>query len=315
MFMLALPAWASGASSSVVVNPPFHVEGVGSTFEEAKQSGFVKAIEESVGSVVLNDVRSKNNQIVRNEIIKHSAGYISKYTIDNEEDYGDKVVLKMTVYVNSSRIANRILNEGTTAKDLKGDLLSEKHQSYVSAKQSGDRVLKRLLEDYPNQAFEIKQGPTIFRAGIKREAIVTVPVEIRWSRSYLVAFNEALYNVEDGTFGDDEVIVYFGKDPKKFVSFGEKRTHRIKDRIHSDIIQNAFNQNVFVEAKVYDENENEIYSSCFMVAGQQFALVDDKRTHLLGREVVKNTVDLELGTQLNNSVKIELAIKGNTCYN
>ena len=106
------------------------VLGTGQTFDEAKANAFNTAIEIVVGSVIVNTKESNNNQLIRDEIVKASAGYVDDYNIISESKTGRGYTLVIDVKVKNSKIAERVLSAGKSETNLKGEALNAQYQTY-----------------------------------------------------------------------------------------------------------------------------------------------------------------------------------------
>ncbi|MDV7389752.1 hypothetical protein RZS08_00300, partial [Arthrospira platensis SPKY1] len=91
------------------------VLGYGLDREKAREDGFRTAVIQSVGSVVVSQTQSTNSQLVRNEIVTYSSGFVDRHEVLSEKNMGSEVELRMRVWVAESRIARRLLAHSSTA--------------------------------------------------------------------------------------------------------------------------------------------------------------------------------------------------------
>ena len=129
LLMLALTACASdkptGKSFSGLTEPGYvRVIGTGKNFEDAKTNGFRTAIEIIVGSIVISDAEVKSNQLIRDEIAKHSAGYVDDYKIISNATTDFGVSLVMDINVKSSKIHERVLGKFKDPEPLNGSKMT-----------------------------------------------------------------------------------------------------------------------------------------------------------------------------------------------
>jgi hypothetical protein len=64
---------------------PIRSTGVGSSFDEAKESAFKQAIENRIGVLVLSDREVQSYKLLKDEILTYSAGYVDDYVVVSQE--------------------------------------------------------------------------------------------------------------------------------------------------------------------------------------------------------------------------------------
>ena len=108
----------------LIINSVFanelRITGKGKTFDEAKQNAFRTAVEFKVGSVVTGERESYNSRLVRDEIIVYSAGYVERYKLIDQFMSGNEVIVIMDILVSDSKIAQRLLGQGSTNNQFDG---------------------------------------------------------------------------------------------------------------------------------------------------------------------------------------------------
>lgn len=301
-------------------NGTVSVTGVGSTFEEAKQDGFVRAVEIIVGAVMLTDTQVKNNKLVREDIIKHSAGYIDDYTVTKKVVGTNQVTLSMDVKVRDSKIAERVLNVASSQAKVNGDRLSTQYQSYMKNRATGDQLLNKILSDYPAHAFNITNGPATFKLDKERNAYIIVPYEIKWNYKYLKALNEALAITQDGKSSEarQERISIQSKDPAAWV-LGETNTYYFNDTLRFNRIQNQFSGRITVIATVSDDAGNVIFRGC----DEAFYTGENIVSHFVvhGNDFEKGAVGIQIASDspkfslLNKANNVKISYASGACYN
>lgn len=171
------------------------VESQGSSFEEAKQEGLRLAVELAVGALVLSEGQVINGESKRREIITYASGYVDKFEITARDTTSSGTKLTMDVWVGESQIANRLLNNSATAGRIDGERVMVRVESILHERQSGDRVLAAVLQDFPSRAFDIKLQTTQVALTNLRQVAVTIPFTIGWNYNYLISLYEALEKV------------------------------------------------------------------------------------------------------------------------
>lgn len=168
------------------------VVGQGATLEQARQNGFRLAVEEAIGSLVASEAEVQNGRLARDEIINYSAGYVSKFQLIREETgpLGNKVT--MQVWVKRSALADRLLNESKKSGEIEGATAAVSFQTINQERQTGDRLLGTVLNDFPRRAFDITIGASRVTFGSDRKARLEIPVTINYNKHYLNSLWAAL---------------------------------------------------------------------------------------------------------------------------
>jgi hypothetical protein len=169
------------------------VEGDGATPEEAKENGFRLAVEQAVGTIIASETESNNAHITRDEIISYSSGYVSKYEIVKQDasNLGSKITMR--VWIKKSAIANRLLGESKTEGTVDGNQAVVTIRSIQKERADGDRLVATVLRDFPRRAFKIEAGKTIISMNNNRQAIMSIPITVKWDPNYLDSLWSALY--------------------------------------------------------------------------------------------------------------------------
>lgn len=179
-------------STCVYAGTRVTVEGHGSTEAEAKQDAFDSAITQVVGQVIVSDKETSGDHLVKDFIGGYSAGYIENFEILETRKSSDGVMVKLSVSVASSKIAQRMLSRGYQVTLINGPQIQAQLESQLAQRERGDRLLSNVLASYPFNAFVIRADRTEVVIGARRQVIVNVPYEISWSRFWLDALNETL---------------------------------------------------------------------------------------------------------------------------
>ena len=116
-----------------------HVTGTGASLEEAKQDGFKRAIEYVVGTVIVSEKQAVSDQLIKNDILNYSAGYIDKYKVLSQRTEGSRITLSMNVTVKSSHIAEMILGRKSRTQ-LDGDNISTKYNSLLELRKTQEQA-------------------------------------------------------------------------------------------------------------------------------------------------------------------------------
>ena len=111
VIVLVLSACANTPTNNQpkVENGYYRVLGTGKNFEEARLNGFQLAVEMAVGSIVVTEKQVTNNILIRDQIVRHSSGYVDDFKIIEQSGSNLRYTVVMDVKVKSSQIAEVIL--------------------------------------------------------------------------------------------------------------------------------------------------------------------------------------------------------------
>jgi hypothetical protein len=320
--MLFLTACASTTptktSGSIYEPKTYRVIGNGRTLDEAKIDGFNSAIEFAVGFVILSDKEAKNDRLVRDDIAKHSAGYIDDFKIIDQMNSSRGVTVVMDVDVKSSKIAERMLNRGKVEGVLEGDKLSGQYNSYLNERKTGDRFIKNVLSSYPRNAFNIEQGKTEFKLDAYRNSIIIIPYQVRWNYEWLTAFSESLSVVQDGDRNSPNAISVASRKPGDWI--GSRETYNFNDSVRVKQITSSLDISTHVLIKILDKRGSTIYTGCFPALEHYIQGYNTfSRTRLIaGSETMRNEAHIPVspGSTLHKNLqsmdKIEMSVINTT---
>jgi hypothetical protein len=168
------------------------VEAQGVNDSEARHNGFVLAVDQAVGTLILSERESDKKQLIKNDVYNYSSGYVTDYKILSKSTRGNNSVMVMDVWVSHSAIANRILGRSAVAGQLNGPVASARVETLLTERASGDQVVSRVLADFPRRAFDITLGATVLRMDEYRQALIEIPFSMKWNYSYITSLHEVL---------------------------------------------------------------------------------------------------------------------------
>lgn len=307
LFLTACASTTSEKTSGSTYQPKtIRVIGTGKTFDEAKVNGFNSAIEIVVGSVILTDQEARNGTLVRDDIAKHSAGYVDNYTIVNQTQTNRGFTLVIDVDVKSSKIAERMLNRGTSEGVINGTKVADKYNSYIHDKKTGDKFINTVLESYPKHAFNIKQGNIDFKVDAYRNSVIVIPTEISWNYEWLTAFNEALSVVQDGDSRSFNRITVISKKPGAWN--GSPSVFHFNDTARVEKITQRMIGGNLTLVKIIADNGSTLHTECFYNLSADFGggdYRDNRRNVVNGHQVDNKPIEITVkqGSQLQQNFK------------
>jgi major membrane immunogen (membrane-anchored lipoprotein) len=285
------------------------VDCTGNTVEHAKTNCFNKAVELTVGTVVVAGTEALNNNLVKYEILKHSAGYVDDYRIITQTSEGDKTKLVMAVKVRDSKIAERIMNVQTAKGNIQGERLGDQYASFMRNKSTGDQLLNTILSDYPKHAFNVEKGKIQYQVDINRDPVIVIPYKVKWNYKYLQALKEAMSLTQDEKSRQmlQEQVSVISKDPKAWV-MGSTDNFYFNDIQRARMIKRTFIDRMYVHVKFKDFNGKVIIAGCddgvylgamhtmdpFVINGNQVIDEEMNITIRANKHKIENIMDVEV---------------------
>jgi hypothetical protein len=183
----------SGRQDYVQVDVVSH----GATTEQARLEGFRTAVNQAVGSVVATQTQTQNQRLTRDEIINYSSGFVDRFEILEQQNYGNQVQLKMRVWVAESKLAHRLLGQSYDSQQVPGGRIGAQVETLLEERQQGDRLIEAVMLDYPHRAFDVRVGKSRVKFDDYRRASIITDVTIRWDRRFTDAVRDTLRQTRD----------------------------------------------------------------------------------------------------------------------
>jgi hypothetical protein len=176
------------------------VESTAKTFEQARQAGFKQAVSQAVGTLVVVETEVKNQQLIKQDIIHYSSGFIDDFKILDQTEVAGNVKIVMDVWVIESKIADRLLTVSKSMGTVEGLRAATQQQTYLDEQYKGDELLHLVTKDFPRNAFKVAVGKTsVTLEG--RDSTLKVYVDFEWNEAYVNAIYDVLLKTREGTMG------------------------------------------------------------------------------------------------------------------
>jgi hypothetical protein len=169
----------------------------GATAEQARLEGFRTAVNQAVGSVVATQTQTQNQRLTRDEIINYSSGFVDKFEILEQQNYGNQVRLKMRVWVAETKLAHRLLGQSYDSQQVPGGRIGAQVETLLEERQKGDRLIESLMRDYPHRAFDVQVGKSRAKFDEYRRASIVTDVTIKWDQRFTEAVRVTLRQTND----------------------------------------------------------------------------------------------------------------------
>lgn len=158
----------------------------------AREEAFRVAINQAVGSLLISERRAVDDDLVRNEILNYSSGYIYDFKVLQRRSANNLVEIEIDVWVARSQIADRILSRSEDRAQIPGGRISAQIESFDSTRQKGDRVLEVVLADFPKRAFDVAVGRIGVGVDQERRKFLEIPISVTWNPAWLASLDEAV---------------------------------------------------------------------------------------------------------------------------
>lgn len=317
--------------SNIACAQSVKVTGCGNSFDSAKDDAFKNAVELQVGSVLVNHAETKNGELIRNEIIKYSSGYIDRFVVIDYTKVDTKDCVHVEAWVSTNKIADRILGVNTSPKSFDGQNLGARYDTWMDAKKNGDKLLTSVLKDYPKKAFIVKQEKTKMGVDNYRRPFLDIEYEFTWNSNYIESLRDTLTLLADGNDNylaknpsQITILSQRSKDKGFFESFGTKYKFPFSNLNTTIAIKDWFTSNQpAIELKIYNQANNLIHLDCYtpakftMRTPSTFWIAHDNQSTINGAEVESGYIRLDQELQflpVQNIQKIELSIAGPECW-
>lgn len=172
--------------------------GIGINLDKAKQNAIRNAVEQVIGTYVSSDTLVKNNQVIKDQILSYSGGYLKEMKVLSEEKTDDGLFsAKIEALVISTKLKRKIESLNIAVKKLEGESLFSEAFSKIELKKSSGIILAKAFSKYPKAAYELQIGkPKIISTNSNTNtANIEVPIVYRWDQKFLSELEETLKQI------------------------------------------------------------------------------------------------------------------------
>lgn len=169
--------------------------GVGVDADKAKQNAIRNAVEQVVGNYLSSDTIVNNNQVLKDEILSYSGGYVKGLKVISQEKDNDGLFsVKVEAGVVSTKIIKKLESLNIATKKVEGESLFGEAFSKIDTKKNAKELLGKTLSKYPQAAYSIDIGKPEIKAtdASTNKATVSIPVTIKWDNAFLTELQEVL---------------------------------------------------------------------------------------------------------------------------
>lgn len=274
--LLALPSWIIPSPISIALTVGqwmlsqddseevyyIRVQSVGDTESDARKEAFRLAIDQAVGSLLVSETEIYKDSLERHDVLNYSSGYIHNFEYVNVHRDANGVTIQIDVWVTKSKIAERITLGSKSETDLDGEKISETFKSLHQQKQTGDKLLNTILQEYPHKAYQHRIN-SIEYATQNRTPVMLINFSVRWKPEYVVSLAEVMGNVGEqtntGILKTDPWNMMIRQEncvicDTEYYHLENHQVHMVNDKIHWGMPA--------VHIKLVEANNNTITETC-----------------------------------------------------
>jgi hypothetical protein len=155
------------------------VTGVGPDPDKAVQNAFSQAIEQTVGVLVDAETVVENDQLIRDDILTYSRGYVEKYEIVKPWEEGGLHHATIRAVVARDKLVEKLRGMKIAMQEVGGDLASRQIEFDVKNEEQAAEIFRKALADFDMTKLtkvEIVGKPEITREGANAKVRIRVRV-------------------------------------------------------------------------------------------------------------------------------------------
>lgn len=288
------------------------VTGEANSYELAQEQAFKQAIDHEVGVIVDTERFAVDSELVHNQILTYSAGYILDYKIISYRENNGVHTVTMDVTVASSRLKNFLLSRASYEGKFLGDNIKTQIRYYQQGLLDGDKLLVNTLKYFPHEAFNVDMREYSVIVDENRKVYLEIPYVITWDKEYLDALKELF-------------SVFASPDPQRnYVQFDDGRFY-FYDRVFMQHILKRMERTEFVQIKLNNMRGEPLINKCVQNIRYNPMIGWDGRLTMYGRrdngitiyeeKIIQNYIVVPIDAAIHDSLQdvsqIHLTIASN----
>ena len=237
------------------------VQATGTSETNARNEAFRLAVDQAVGSLLVSETKISNGDLKQHDVINYNSGYIQDFEYVKIHRNNGNVTLQIDVYVSKSKLAERISFPGETQEKLQGGKIAEAFRSMHRENQTGDHLLRNVLNDFPNRALDINVTNISYTPPNRRPTL-NVNYSVQWKPQYVNAFKEAVSNVMHSLSTKDrpsaDGITFVDNKGCFFACYASYVT----DHNRFNVLHSGLQNHAYIMISLRDIHNNSVYSTC-----------------------------------------------------
>jgi len=174
------------------------VTGYGIDSDKAKENAIKNAVEQVIGVYIASDTIVKNNQLIKDEILQHSAGYIKQMNvISNTKNENGIYEVQINALVVASKLKSKIIDLHIATKEVAGESLFGEAISKIQMQKGAGDLLTSINAKYPQEAYVVTIGKleVVSTDPNENNAMISIPISVKWNESFISALQDNIAQV------------------------------------------------------------------------------------------------------------------------
>lgn len=184
------------------------ITGIGVDIDKAKQNAIRNAVEQVIGSYVVSDTIVKNSQLLKDEILSYSGGYLKEMKIISQGRNEDGLfTVQIEAVVISTKLKRKLESLNIATKKIEGESLFGEAVSKINEQKDASSLLKETLSKFPQAAYETTFGKPEIKTinSTKNTAEVIIPLTIRWDAKFIAELKDIISKVSTETYESERI--------------------------------------------------------------------------------------------------------------
>lgn len=182
-------------SQSKTVNlKVIEIDGVGETQAKAKEDAYRNAVEKAVGIFISADLISKNDQIIKDEVLNFSAGYIERSEVLSINKRLDGLFsVRIRAVVAQNKLTRQLEKMHISIASIDSESLFAEAKTSLNRREDSYKIWEKLFKDFWSKAFksEVSDKPEIFNgSGSNVQAYFSV--DVKFDNDFIREFENVL---------------------------------------------------------------------------------------------------------------------------
>lgn len=212
-------------------------KGVGRDQNSAKKQAFRNAVELAMGAFISTESIVENYELISDEILSYSDGYIIKFEVLNTIKREDGLIeVLIRAAVRKGEVKTRLTELSIFKVNVDGESLFAEAFSKIEVKKQSSEILKNLFKDYP-QAFYITKisKPKIIETNLEENtSLIRYTLRIEWNKERFIKMLDVLKKLESNLAPVYEIYTSDKANSKKIAQIPKDvilELHKIKSPI------------------------------------------------------------------------------------
>lgn len=274
--------------------------------QQAKEEAFKKAITQSLGSLTVSNTEIQNRDVVINEIITASSGYVTDYQIIEHTKTKTGVSVDVIVWVSKTRIENRFLSNPSQGSKIDGEKLATLRETYEDQKIDLQKMFSSLFRDFEKQSMDF----VVEKSQYERDGILTVTFDLGWNQNFLNSLNETVEKLSpnDSLQGKTLQIKTENELLGKYHFYG-KDIHQILAHEFSQRIHTKYNKSYAVLEADFGHTKD-----CFVVSLEPLMQMDENQIKLNGNRHITYAYKIHMDIEeIRKTQSVEIRLPEGKC--